>query len=181
MNRGEGWEPYPGAATSTTGIAEGAMDALDYAKLPLSLSGREELKRLDAERVRRFREKAEQRPSDIQKHHDEELIRGRLRDRCSCLIDVPPRQREQWLREQATRVLNDTDMREIVDEMARKHLAQEDYLTLMGSLKGRAAGGLTLCGSVHDFCDELLAELPGPGAGLSGPENPVAHIQTSKA
>jgi hypothetical protein len=26
MNRGEGWEPYPGAASSPQGIAEGAIE-----------------------------------------------------------------------------------------------------------------------------------------------------------
>jgi len=78
----------------------------------------------------------------------EELIIGPLRDLLSLLLEVEstPEQREQWLREHASRILNDPDARRIALEVAKKYLRRdggsaqdkdEDYLAFAARRKGR--------------------------------------------
>src|SRR5262249_16348547 len=125
-----------------------AMDRLEFSKLPLSPDEREKLVQLYEKRFRRFRERADQPPHDIERCDYEELIIGPLRDLLSLLLEVEstPEQREQWLREHASRILNDPDARRIALEVAKKYLRRdggsaqdkdEDYLAFAARRKGR--------------------------------------------
>jgi hypothetical protein len=124
------------------------MDRLEFSKLPLSPGEREKLIQLYAERFRRFRERADQPPHDIEKCDYEELIIGPLRDLLSLLLDIEatPEQREQWLREHAIRILNDPDAQRLALEVAKKYLRRavgsaqdkdEDYFAFAAKRKWR--------------------------------------------
>jgi hypothetical protein len=135
------------------------MDRLEFSKLPLSPGEREKLIQLYAERFRRFRERADQPPHEIEKCDYEELIIGPLRDLLSLLLDIEatPEQREQWLREHASRILKDSDAQRIMLEAAKKYLdgedrdKHEDYVTFLTRRKWRIF-------QIEKLIEELKAE-----------------------
>jgi hypothetical protein len=161
-----------------------AMDELEYSKYPLSPDGREKLRRRYEERFQRFRERADQPPHDIEKCDYEELIIGPLRDLLSLLLDIEatPEQREQWLREHASRILKDPDARRIAREVAKKYLdgadeaKHKDYVRFLTRRKLR----------IFEI-DNLIEELKAANGGSFGkapmpklPElNPVLGIESS--
>jgi hypothetical protein len=138
------------------------MDELEFSKYPLLLDGREKLKRLYAERLQRFRERADQPPHEIEKCDYEELIIGPLRDLLSLLLDVEstPGQREQSLREHASRILKDPDAQRIVLEVAQKYIRdREDRRTFLTRRKMRMR--------IFEI-DNLIGELKAANGGSFG-------------
>jgi hypothetical protein len=158
MNRREGWEPYPGAASSTQGIAEGAMDELDYFRLELPADARERLKNLDTNRICEFREKVRVYPAGITTHTDE-LIVGRIRDYKMVLIEsgVPAEEHAQRLREHLARV--DKDMEDLMKIEARKLKEPSDQGTALLNCIWAFGRRSELVGSPDGIAEQTFNEL----------------------